>query len=324
MKTTTRILTRADLARVLSMDEAVAAVEGAFLAHGRGEARMPPKVYLPLPEHAGDFRAMPASLGASAGVKWVNAHPENPRRHGLPSVLGVYILSDPATALPLAILDGTLLTAARTGAAAAVASKFLADRNRMTLGIVGCGAQAPTLLRAHRVVFSEIPFVAYDARPEAAEAFALAHGGRAGSLEEACACGIVCTATPSHTPFVPSRAIGPGTHINAMGADGPGKEELDPAILRRGRIFVDDPAQALHSGEVNVPLRAGILQERDIAGRLGEVVAGVRPGRQSPSEITIFDSTGLAIQDLALARRFYETACSRGLGLEVDLLGLSA
>src|SRR5262245_26758766 len=116
------------------MELAIPAVEGAFAAHGRGEAVMPPKLYLPLPQHAGDFRAMPAYVAGSAGVKWVNMHPENPARHGLPSVMGVYVLSDPATAVPLEVMDGTLLTAFRTGAAGAVASKYLATKQPSTIG----------------------------------------------------------------------------------------------------------------------------------------------------------------------------------------------
>ena len=138
----TRILTGSQVSEVLGMDLAVAAVERAFAAHGRGEALMPPKVYLPLEKYGGDFRAMPAYLDGSAGVKWVNSHPGNPKRHGLPAVMGMYILSDPSTAEPLAVMDGTLLTAFRTGAASAVASKHLARKASRTLGIIGCGAQA--------------------------------------------------------------------------------------------------------------------------------------------------------------------------------------
>ncbi len=134
------------------MDDAVSAIESAFAAHGKGETQMPAKVYLDFPEHGGDLRAMPAAMGNAAGLKWVNSHPDNPARHDLPSVMGLYVLSDPATALPLAMLDATLLTAVRTGAAAAVASKHLAGAHR-TLGVIGCGVQADFLIEAHRVCF---------------------------------------------------------------------------------------------------------------------------------------------------------------------------
>src|SRR5262245_32311643 len=174
----TRILTRADVARLLTMEMALEAVEEAFAAHGRGTARMPVKVYLPLPEHAGDFRAMPAFMAGAAGVKWVNSHPENPARHGLPSVMGVYILSDPATAAPLAVMDATLLTAYRTGAAAAVATKYCAARAPRTVGLVGCGVQARVLVEAHRALFgADLELVMADAVPAAAEALARELGG---------------------------------------------------------------------------------------------------------------------------------------------------
>ncbi len=155
--TKTIVLTQADVRSLAEMASAVTAIEGAFAAHGRNETQMPVKVYLDLPQFDGDFRAMPAYFGDSAGVKWVNAHPRNPERHGLPSVLGMYILSDPATALPLAVMDATLLTAIRTGAAAAVASKYLARPDSRSVGFVGSGVQAGTLLSALRVVFDRGP-----------------------------------------------------------------------------------------------------------------------------------------------------------------------
>src|SRR5204862_4773813 len=134
------------------MELAIPAVEGAFAAHGRGEAVMPPKLYLPLEKYSGDFRAMPSLLGDAVGVKWVNMHPDNPKRFRLPAVMGVYILSDPETAFPLAVMDGTRLTAFRTGAAAAIASKYLAIPQPSTVGFIGCGIQARSILAAHRVV----------------------------------------------------------------------------------------------------------------------------------------------------------------------------
>jgi ornithine cyclodeaminase/alanine dehydrogenase len=315
----TLLLARRDLERILTMELAIPAVEAAFAAHGRGEALMPPKLYLPLPQHAGDFRAMPAYLAGSAGVKWVNMHPENPARHGLPSVMGVYILSDPATAVPLAVMDGTLLTAFRTGAAGAVASKHLA-RKPATIGFVGCGVQARFLHAAHLVLFGRFRALMADASPEAAAKFAGEVGGHAAPVDQAASCDIVCTMTPSRKPVVHRAYVGIGTHINAMGADAPGKQELDPAILQEATVVLDDLAQATESGEVNVPLHDGRYQRERIHGTLGEVVAGKKPGRQG-MEITVFDSTGLAIQDLALARVAYDEARRRGLGVEVELTG---
>lgn len=317
----TRILTRDDVKKAASMEIAVAAVERAFAAHGRGEAVMPPKVYLTLPDHEGDFRAMPARLDSAVGVKWVNSHPKNPERHGLPTVMGTYILSDPATALPLAVMDATLLTALRTGAAAGVASKYLAHAPK-SVGFIGCGVQAHHLLDAHRVVFEHFDIVAADANADAAKRFADEVGGTAGSLEEASGCDIVCTATPTQRPVVQSSWVRDGTHINAMGADAPGKQELDPAILTRALVYIDELHQAEGSGEINVPVSKGTYSVESLAGTLGEVIAG----KKSPPDrgrLTVFDSTGLAIQDVALAQAVYEAARERGLGPELDLCGVA-
>jgi alanine dehydrogenase len=300
------------------MDEAVGAVEAAFAAHGRGETLMPSKVYIDLEEYHGDFRAMPAYFSGSAGLKWVNAHPENPAKHGLPTVRGMYILSDPATADPLAVMDATWLTAARTGASAAVATKHLARSGARSVGFVGSGAQARTLLAALRVVLDDFEIVAADLSADAAATFAAESGGRAGTLEEAAGCDIVCTATPSTRPVVDRAWIRPGTHINAMGADGHGKQELDPQILLDGLVVVDDIAQAKGSGEVNMPLSQGILRLETLNLNLGEVVAGLKPGRSTDLQITIFDSTGLAIQDVALARVVYQAARNQGVGRSID------
>ena len=302
------------------MESAVAAVENAFAAHGRGEALMPPKVYIEIPEHCGDFRARPAYLAGAAGLKWVNCHPENRARHGKPTVRGLYLLSDPATAEPLAVMDATWLTALRTGAAAGVAAKHLARSDSRTVGFVGCGAQARTMLDALRVVLGPMEIVAADSSAEAAEAFAAGLDGRVGTIQEASACDIVCTATPSTTPIIERDWIRPGTHLNAMGADAHGKQELDPRILQEGLVVVDDIAQAKGSGEINVPLRDRQINLEDLHASLGEVIAGLEPGRTSEDQITVFDSTGLAIQDVALARVIYDAARERGIGRSVDFL----
>ncbi len=262
---------------------------------------------------------MPAYLAGSAGVKWVNAHPENPARHGLPSVLALYILSDPETAAPLAVMDGTLLTAVRTGAAAAVASRHLAKPAPRSIGFVGCGVQSRFLLEAHRVVFGALEVRAFDVRPEAAARFAAEAGGIAVSAEQAAGCDIVCTATPSRSPIVERSWIRNGAHINALGADAPGKQELDPRILTDAKVVIDDWEQATESGEVNVALHDGRYQREQIHGTLGEVIAGKKTAREG-DEITVFDSTGLAIQDLALARHVYDRARERGLGAAMEII----
>ncbi|MCP3103008.1 ornithine cyclodeaminase family protein [Myxococcus sp. K15C18031901] len=316
----TLILTARDMRGLYTVDLGLEAVERAFRAHGRGESLMPPKVYLSLPKYDGDFRAMPAYLDGAAGVKWVNAHPQNPKKHQLPTVRALYILSDPDTASPLAILDGTLLTAWRTGCAGGVASRFLARPQPRTLGLVGCGVQARVLIDAHRAIYGELELLLADTSEAAAKALQAEKGGRVVSLQEASGADIVCTSTPSRTPVVKREWLTAGAHINAMGADAPGKQELDARILTEGRVFIDDTEQAHHSGEVNVPLHDGLLRADQIAGTLGEVVAGLQPGRTG-NEVTVFDSTGLAVQDLALARALYDRARAQSVGQTLDIVG---
>jgi alanine dehydrogenase len=330
---TTLILTHAEIRALCDMAFAIAAVEAGFRAYAEARARMPAKVYLDLPEYQGDFRAMPALLAADprqgaaggpsrpayAGVKWVNAHPQNRARFGLPTVMGVYVLSDPESALPLAIMDATLLTALRTGAAAGVATKYLANLPLSRVGFVGAGVQARMFRDALRTL-GAFDLLAADRDPVAAEQFAAESGGRAVSVEEAAGCPVVCVATPSSRPVIERAWVQPGTHFNAMGADGPGKQELDPQILRDARIIVDEPEQSLHGGELNVPVTQGLLSAADIAATLGEVIVGTLPGRRAAGEITVFDSTGLAIQDVALAAALFERARERGVGRPIELV----
>lgn len=318
----TLILTQKQVRDLVSMDLAVPAVERAFEAHGKGETLMPSKVYLTLDHFGGDFRAMPAFADGSAGVKWVNSHPGNPERHGLPAVMGTYILSDPATAAPLAILDATYITAARTGAAAAVAAKYLAISEPKTVGFIGCGVQARTMLAALRVVYGDgLEVLGADVRDEAAKAFATESGGKAVSLAEAAGCDILCTATPVRDPIVRREWLCAHAHVNAMGADAEGKQELETKILTAARVVIDDVEQASHSGEINVPLHRGDFRIEDLYGTLGEIVAGAKPGRADSDSVSVFDSTGLAVQDVALARLAYEQARAHGVGLEVNLVG---
>ncbi len=315
----TLILTHEDVRALVDMPLAVNAVEAAFRAFAEGRALMPSKVYLDLPEFDGDFRAMPARMGEYAGVKWVNAHPKNRERHGLPTVMGTYILSDPKTAFPLAIMDATLLTALRTGAAAGVATKHLANPGFDRIGFVGCGVQARMFRDAHRVL-GDFEVFAADKNRDAAEGFARESGGRVVSLEEAAGCPVVCIATPSTTPVIKRAWVKAGTHINAMGADGPGKQELDVEVLLAARIVIDELEQSTHGGELNVPISKGQLTISQIAATLGDVIAGKAKGRTQPSDITVFDSTGLAIQDVALAAAIYERAKATGAGQAMSIV----
>ncbi|MFB6280936.1 MAG: ornithine cyclodeaminase family protein [Haloferacaceae archaeon] len=308
----------------------IEAVEAAFGAYERGDATMPPKSYVDLPRYDGDFRAMPAYIDAgewdAAAVKWVNSHPRNPERHDLPTVMGTLIYSDPATAFPLAVMDGTELTAARTGAAAAVATDHLAVPDAASLGLVGAGAQAATQLEAIAAVRDIERVVVSDADGARAEAFADRvadrFDARAGSVAAAAACDVVSTTTPVEEPVVERGMVGERTHINAMGADAAGKHELADDLLLDAKLVIDDYDQCTHSGEINVPYAAGVLTDDDIHAELGAVVTGAAAGRTDADGVTVFDSTGLAIQDVAAARVVYERATAAGDGTPFDLLGL--
>jgi alanine dehydrogenase len=308
----------------------VDAVEAAFAAHARGETVMPAKSYVDLPRYDGDFRSMPAYLRAddwdAAGLKWVNSHPENQRRHGLPTVMATMLYADPETGFPLAVMDGTTLTTKRTGAAAAVATDRLAVRNATTLGLVGAGVQAGAQLDAILTVRPIETVIVADADPERARAFVEAVGdridARTGSIPEAAACDVVSTTTPVRDPIVDAGVVGDRTHVNAVGADAPGKHELDDDLLAAATIVVDDREQCTHSGEINVPYAAGRLTDADVHAALGEVVIGETSGRPDADGVTVFDSTGLAVQDVATARVVYERAVAAGAGAGIDLLGL--
>jgi alanine dehydrogenase len=323
------ILTGSEVMQVLDMDLALAAVEDAFRAYGEGRVNMPPKAYLTLAH--GDFRAMYGEIFLArdhiCGLKWVNVHLGNPAK-GLPTVMAKILLNDPDTGLEFADLDGTHVTDYRTGAAGGVAARYLARSDATRLGLVGAGAQARTQVAAILKVRPIREIVVFDRHREHAERFAgqmaSAYGVKARASTEAAEAvagqDIVVTTTPSRAPVVQREWVSPGTHLNAIGADAAGKQELDPAILTAAKVVVDDWAQASHSGEINVPLTRGELTPEQVYGSLGDIVAGKKPGRQTPQEITVFDSTGLIIQDLGLGLAVYRRAQEKGLGEVKDFL----
>ena len=315
----TLILTQEEVESLITMDEAMNAVEDAFRLYALGKAEMPPKVYLEF--EMGDLRAMPAHLMGYAGIKWVNSHPNNPDR-GLPTVMALMILNSPETGFPLAVMDATFTTSLRTGAAGGVAAKYLARKKSRVFGFVGCGTQAYYQLEALKRVFEMEEVKAYDIRERAAEKFVryCEEKGIKSSfkpIEETCRCDVLITTTPSRKPVVMADWVEEGTHINAIGADAAGKQELDLEIVKKAKIVVDDLKQSSHGGEINVAISEGIITIDDIHATIGEVIAGLKPGRESDEEITIFDSTGLAIQDIAVAKIVYENAVKRGKGTKI-------
>jgi alanine dehydrogenase len=335
----TLLLDSDDVRANAPMEQLISAVEDAFGAYQRGDAQMPAKSYIDLPQYNGDFRSMPAYLNVrgesseagdgwdAAGVKWVNVHPDNRAEYGLPTVLGTMIYSDPKTAFPLAIMDGRELTMLRTGAAAAVATDHLAVVEATSLGIVGAGVQSYTQLEAIAAVRPIQEVVVSDVDAERAaefiDQFEDRFDIRAGSVAEAAACDVLSTVTPVESPIVDREMVGDHTHINAIGADAAGKHELDDEILLDAKLVIDDYEQTTHSGEINVPYSAGTLTEDDIYGEIGDIVTGEKPGRTAEDGVTVFDSTGLAIQDVAAAHVVYTAAQERDNGTPFDLLGLA-
>jgi len=311
--------------RLLNMEETIETVEQVFREKGYGRTQMPPKMYLTFDEYRGDVRVMPSFLQTmdSAGVKIVNVHPDNPAKFGLPTVMAVIVLVDPKNGLVSSIMDGAYITSMRTGAAAAVATKYLARKDSKVLGLVGAGVQARTQLMALSRVLPDLEEVRVWSLPESTiDAFIdeqkklYSFGfNRCRSCED-CVAGsdVVSTVTPATTPMVPFGSVSKGTHINAMGADAPGKEELDPRVLLNAKVVVDDMLQAIHSGEINVPISKGVLRESDIYGELSEIVTGTKKGRESDSEVTIFDSTGLSLLDVSAATIVYKRARRENVG----------
>lgn len=316
----TLLLSKNDVRGLLNMPDTIKAVEQAFAQWSRGEGTMPSKSYLVL-DH-GDFRAMPAALPGAAGMKWVSVHPQNPSR-GLPTVMAILIYSDPVTGYPLAVLDATDITAYRTGAASAIAAKYLARPDSDTLGIIGAGRQAHTQLLAHAEVFELRLIKVFDSSEDAVEKFIKSfpeYPLRKCSLAETVASDIVCTVTSSREPLLKRKWVMPGTHINAVGADAAGKEELEPAILKEAIVVVDDLEQASTAGEINVPVSRGLFSIEEVYATLGEIITGKKPGRTDREKITVFDSTGVAIEDIAVARFIYEKAKQTGNYPTVDFI----
>lgn len=314
----TALFSRSTVAANTDLTELIPAIESAFAAYAADEVIMPPKSYVDLPAYNGDFRSMPAYVRGSdwdaAGIKWVNSHPDNPRRHDLPTVMGVMIYSDPATGRPLAIMDGTELTRQRTAAAAAVATDRLAVADATRLGVIGAGAQSLTQVEAIAHVRDITEIIVTDPDSAAIETFVDRLDDRfavgEGTPEEAGHCDILTTLTPVTDPIVTRDHVGSRTHINAMGADAAGKQEIETDVLLAAKLVIDDYEQCTHSGEINVPWSQHRLVEADIHGTLGEVIQETCAGRTPDDGITVFDSTGLAIQDIAAARVIFENAGS--------------
>jgi alanine dehydrogenase len=277
-------------------ERAVDAVRDAFIAYARGEWTMPPKVYVAA-YPAGDFRAMPALGSGHALLKWVTSFPGNPAT-GIPTVMGVVLLSSAVDGRLVAMLDAGAVTAVRTGAAAVLAAETLGRQDAETAAVVGAGVNGEATARTF-AARGRTPLV-WDLDEARARAVADRVGGRVVTREEALAADLLATVTPGRELLLPAGSLLPGQHVSLMGADGPGKAEIAVDEIARGRVFCDDWEQASHGGELAAAVEAGKIRRGDVV-QIGEVLIGTADGRTSPADITLFDSTGLALQDLAVA-----------------------
>jgi alanine dehydrogenase len=321
-----------DIQELLTLDECIVAVERAFLLHGEGAA--PPGVLsVPAPDGAFHIKAGLFALGATYFAAKVNGNfPENGSRFGLPTIQGLIVLCDGENGTPLAVMDSRDITALRTGAATAVAAKYLARRDSQTVTICGCGIQGRVQLTALSRVCELRAAFACDQSDQVSLHFAQEMESRlkipvksTGDLSAAIRQSDICvTCTPARHPLVGSDDLRLGTFLAAVGADNPQKQELEPVLMARSKIVCDMVEQCAVIGDLHHALDAGVVSRSDVHAELGEIVAGKKPGRESNDEVIIFDSTGMALQDVAAAAIVYERAQKQGAGARLSLTGSSS
>ena len=320
------ILTKSDLEKVLSMKDVIEVVEKAFSELARGTAILPPRATIT--KEAGWMGVMPAYLEkmGSLSTKIVTVFEKNLERK-LPTIMATVILNSAETGAPLAIMDGTFITAMRTGAVCGVATKYLARENSKTVGVFGAGVQARTQLMAVCTVRNIKRAFVHDILEERANVYAtemsenlnipIKTGKPEDIVKES---DIIITATTAKTPIFDGNLVNQGTHLNLIGSFKPDVREVDEVVIKRSKIVVDKKSAALEeAGDIIIPLKEGIITEEDIYAELGELVTGIKPGRTSDSEITLFKSVGLGIQDCATAWLAYTKAKEKGDYKEVAL-----
>ena len=327
----TLILSWTDMMGLLTPGEYNSCVEHAYRMHGEGRYYMDPKGHIVLDKYPGEWEVMPSYIEEpeAAACKWVSIREENREKFDLPTVFSILIYTHPETGFPLAICDGSYHTVMRTGAAAAVSAKHLAREDSQVLAIVGAGNMAQGTLACCNEVFEWEDVRVWSRSQKTLDGFVESQQPKYDGFEikastdlESTVRGadVIVTVTPARGAIVESAWISEGTHIAALGADREGDQELDPAILERARVFVDDIRQCRTDGEINVPLRDGVISEDDIVGEIGQVIARKLEGRTSDTDITVFDSTGFALQDSATVPLEYERALAAGVGVEKKMI----
>lgn len=325
------VLTRLDIESILTMKDTMTAVEEAFRQLDLGTVEMPLRPVIRPKEYSGLVTFMPAYIGGmgALGMKLVTAYPENPAKHNLPTILGTVLLNDPRTGALLAIMDGAWITAMRTGAASGVATKYLAREDSRTVGIFGAGVQAKTQLMAVKEARNVKEAKAYDVVPENARKFSEEMTEKLGisvfaeknPADLVSGSDIVIAATTSKVPVFNGDWLKEGAHVNGIGSHhGPGIRELDDVTIKRAKVVVDQRDACLkEAGDLMDPISKGVVTRDHIYAELGEIVSGKKKGRTSNSEITVFKSVGLAIQDVSTAVKVYELAKTRGIGNTIEI-----
>lgn len=330
MNSGTLILTRRDVATLLSIEECTKAVEHVFRLYGEGKTQAPGVLGVQAQDGGFHIKAGVLQLNRPYFVAKINANfPQNPKRLGLPTIQGVIVLSDADNGYPLAVMDSTEITAQRTAAATAVAAKYLARPESKTLTICGCGVQGRISLRALRVLFPLEQVFVYDADSTRSEKFAEDLSTELGitikavdELEYATLQSDICvTCTPSRQFFLKQDHIAPGTFVAAVGADNEYKQELDPTLLAGSKVVVDLVEQCATIGELHHALKQKVMTKDQVHAELGEVVAATKPGRTTSEEVIVFDSTGMALQDVVTSALVYEKAKQQSAGTITELIG---
>jgi alanine dehydrogenase len=325
------VISRKDLENILTMEEVIEAVEGAFTDYARGRWVIPSRTHFTLPE--GIMLYMPSFLSSGTegkgilGAKLVSVFPGNPEK-GLPLIYGLYLLYDPSTGRPLALIDGVYLTGIRTGAASAVATKYLSRKDSRALGIIGTGVQAGFHLMAILAVRELEVCYLFDWMEDRARRFTEDYSDKLGVNLEVLSSAdevvgksdVVVTVTTSPTPVFSGSSLREGTHLNVIGAFTPETREVDSETVKKASLFVDSYEGALsEAGDLLIPMKEGVISRQDIRAELSEVVTGIMPGRTTEDEITLFKSVGFAIEDAAVARLAYDRALEKGIGTQMEI-----
>jgi ornithine cyclodeaminase/alanine dehydrogenase-like protein (mu-crystallin family) len=326
--TETLILTRGDVQRLLGYDDCIAAVEDAFRLHAEGRSLSPGVLAVAAPEGGFHIKAAGLERERPYFAAKTNANfSHNPRRHGLPAIQGVIVLCDARDGRPLAVMDSIEVTLRRTAAATAVAARWLARPEAATVTICGCGNQGRAQLRALSRVLPLRRAYAFDREEQVARAYATELSAELAceitpvrNLAHAVRRSDVCvTCTPSRAAFLRREHVRPGTFVAAVGADSPDKHELFPELMAAGLVVADVLDQCAASGDLHHAIAARAMTREAVHAELADVVTGRKSGRRSLDEITIFDSTGTALEDVAAAALVYERAVEAGSGFTVAL-----